>query len=198
MRAVAERNVEAILNAAERLLRERREPNISAVAAEARLSRPTVYGHFKDRTTLLEAVVERAVRGAMAEVDKVDLEHGSAREALERLIGAAWNEIGHSVEIADAALAELSADAMRRSHASGRDRVRRLFERGRAAGEFRSDVPTEWLVSACFSLIHTARDDVGAGILDADTARGALLATVRSLVAPAASRSKPASAARRG
>src|ERR1051325_248614 len=69
-------------------------PNISAVATEAGLSRPTVYGHFRDRTTLLEAVVERAVRGAMAEVDKVDLEHGSASEALERLLGAAWNEIG--------------------------------------------------------------------------------------------------------
>src|SRR6185436_17413428 len=135
-------------------------PNISAVATEAALSRPTVYGHFRDRTTLLEAVVERAVRGAMAEVDKVDLEHGSASEALERLLGTAWNEIGRSVEIADAALAELSAEAMRRSHASGRDRVRRLFERGREAGDFRTDVPTEWLVSACFSLIHTARDDV--------------------------------------
>jgi AcrR family transcriptional regulator len=186
MRAVAERNVEAILDAAERLLRERREPNISAVAAEAGLSRPTVYGHFRDRTTLLEAVVERAVRGAMAEVDKVELDRGSASAALERLVGAAWNEIGHSVEIADAALAELSADAMRRSHASGRDRVRRLFERGRADGEFRTDVPTEWLVSACFSLIHAARDDVSAGVLDEDTARGALLASLRSLVAPPA------------
>jgi TetR/AcrR family transcriptional repressor of mexCD-oprJ operon len=183
MRAIAERNVEAILDAAERLLRERRDPNISAVAAEAGLSRPTVYSHFSERTRLIEAVVERAVHHAMAEIDKVQLDRGTAAEALDRLVSAAWEEVGRAAEIADAAAAELSADAMRRSHASGRDRVRELIERGRRAGEFRDDVPAEWIVTALFALIHATRDDVGAGVLDAETARAALLSTLPALVA---------------
>ena len=61
-RAVAERNVEAILDAAERLLERRLQATISAVAAEAQLSRVTVYAHFPTREQLLEAVAERAVR----------------------------------------------------------------------------------------------------------------------------------------
>jgi AcrR family transcriptional regulator len=183
MRAIAERNVEAILDAAERLLRQRRDPNISAVATEAGLSRPTVYAHFSDRTTLIEAVVQRAVHHAMHEIDKVELDRGSAAEALERLIDAAWDQIAGATEIADAAIAALPAEGMRRSHAGGRDRVAKLIERGRAAGEFRDDVPVGFLVTACFALIHAAREDVGAGVLDEDAARAALLSTVPALVA---------------
>jgi AcrR family transcriptional regulator len=182
MRAVAERNVEAILDAAERLLETRREPTISAVAAEAGLSRVTVYGHFDDRPALIEAVVERAVRRAMTEIDKAELDRGPADAALERLIGAAWEAVAHSTAIAGAAAAELSADAMRRSHHSGRDRVLRLVERGRAEGVFRTDVPAQWIVTSAFALIHAARDDVAAGVLEPDTARDALLATLPELV----------------
>lgn len=183
MRAIAERNIEAILDAAERLLRQRRDPNISAVATEAGLSRPTVYAHFSDRTRLIEAVVHRVVLYAMAEIDKVELHRGSATEALERLVDAAWDQIARATEIADAAAAELGAEGMRRSHASGRDRVTALIERGRRAGEFRDDVPVGFLVTACFALIHAAHEDVSAGVLDADAARAALRSTVPGLVA---------------
>jgi TetR/AcrR family transcriptional repressor of mexCD-oprJ operon len=181
MRAVAERNVEAILDAAERLLEDRRAPTISAVAAESGLSRVTVYGHFDDRPALIEAVVERAVRRTMEEIDKVELDRGPADAALERLIAAAWEAVAHATAIAGAAAAQLSADAMRRSHHSGRDRVRRLVERGRGEGAFRTDVPVEWLVTSAFALIHAARDDVAAGTMDSDAARAALLATLPAL-----------------
>lgn len=181
MRAVAERNVEAILDAAERLLEARREPTISAVSAESGLSRVTVYGHFDDRSALIEAVVERAVRRAMTEIDRADLDRGPADEALERLIAAAWEAVAHSTAIAGAAAAQLSADAMRRSHHRGRDRVRRLVERGCAEGVFRDDVPVDWLVTSAFALIHAARDDVAAATMDAEAARAALLATVPAL-----------------
>jgi len=45
-RAIAERNVGAILDAAEELLEERAAASISAVAARAGVSRVTVYAHF--------------------------------------------------------------------------------------------------------------------------------------------------------
>ena len=109
------------------------------MATEAGLSRPTVYAHFSDRTRLIEAVVHRAVQHAVTEIDKVELYRGSATEALGRLVDAAWDQIGRATEIADAAAAELPAEGMRRSHASGRDRVGALIERGRRAGEFRDE-----------------------------------------------------------
>jgi AcrR family transcriptional regulator len=45
-RAIAERNVEAILDAVEDLLERRAQASVSAVAALAGVSRVTVYAHF--------------------------------------------------------------------------------------------------------------------------------------------------------
>ena len=99
-RATAERNVEAILDAAERLLDARKQASVSAVADEAGLSRVTVYAHFPDRDRLLEAVVGRAVRRWIAAADRADLERGSADQALRRLVELAWEEISHSSLVA--------------------------------------------------------------------------------------------------
>jgi TetR/AcrR family transcriptional regulator, mexCD-oprJ operon repressor len=66
-RAIAERNVEAILDAAEQLLERRSQATIAAVAKEAGVSRVTVYAHFATREKLLEAIVERAVERATAQ-----------------------------------------------------------------------------------------------------------------------------------
>lgn len=182
-RATAERNVEGILDAAERLLRRRDAASISAVAAEAGLSRVTVYGHFDDRAGLLEAVVERAVRRTMTAIETAEPDRGPAAAALARVLAASWEELGRNSEIAAAAAAELSAEAMRRSHERGRDRIRRLTERGRREGAFRTDVTAEWLVSCFFALVHAARDEVGAGGLDPHTALEALSATIPDLFA---------------
>jgi AcrR family transcriptional regulator len=180
-RETAERNTEAILDAAERLL-ERREPaTISAVAAESGISRVTVYGHFTDANRLLEAVVERAVRQAMLEIERVEPNRGPAPEALDRMLGAGWQELGRTFAIADAAASSLSAEAMHRTHVTAYATLRRLVKRGRSAGEFRDDVPVDWLVSAFFSLIHTARNDVSAGATSAASALRSLRATVPDL-----------------
>jgi len=64
---------------------------------------------------------------------------------------------------------------------SGVDLLRQLVKRGRRDGSFRNDVPVEWLVSAFFSLIHTARDDVTAGRLRERSAQEALSRTVPDL-----------------
>ena len=58
-RATAERNVAAILDAAEELLSQAGPASMAAVAARAGVSRVTVYAHFPTWEALLEAVVER-------------------------------------------------------------------------------------------------------------------------------------------
>lgn len=185
-RATAERNEAAILDAAERLLARGAATSIVAVAAEAGVSRVTVYGHFPAREDILEAVVERATHGAVAALDAAEPERGPPREALERLIAASWSELTRHLSAGRAAAEQLSADAMRRAHEPIAARVRALVERGREAGDFRADVPVEWLVATTLALSHAAADEVRAGRLDADAAGRALTLTLRAAMSPGA------------
>jgi AcrR family transcriptional regulator len=185
--ALAERNAEAILDAAERLLARSQQTSISALASEADLSRPTVYAHFPDRRRVLEALVERTVRQAMATLEAAEPERGPALAALQRLLATGWEEIGRHEAIGVASAGQLSADAMRRTHESARTVIRKLVERGRREGAFRSDVPTGWLITSCLALIHAAAEEVRACELDAQTALDVLTATVSELLVGPAS-----------
>jgi TetR/AcrR family transcriptional regulator, mexCD-oprJ operon repressor len=55
-----------------------------------------------------------------------------------------------------------------------------VFEAGIASGEFRSDVPVEWLLSVYHALLHAAGEDVRAGRIDSTTALYALTTTLRA------------------
>ena len=182
-RATAERNVQAILDAAELILSRDEEVSMSAVAAEAGVSRQTLYAHFAERDRLLGAVVERAVARWVAATEQVEPHRGPALEALGRLVEVGWQEISRSSHVARAASSELGAETVRSAHEAGVHLLRRLVRRGRREGSFRSDVPAEWLVSAFFGLIHTARDDVNAGRLSSRSALKALACTVPDLFA---------------
>jgi AcrR family transcriptional regulator len=181
--AIAEGNVEAILDAAQRLLHRREQPNISAVATEAGVSRPTVYAHFPNRQRLLEALVERHVRRTMAAIESAEPERGPTGEALQRLLAASWKEVARNEDIARASASDLSTDAMRRAHQTARPVVRKLVERGRREGTFRGDVASDWLVTSCLALIHAAAEEVRADALDSDAALHALSLTVADLFA---------------
>jgi AcrR family transcriptional regulator len=179
---IADRNVEAILEAADRLLQRREQPSIVAVANEAGVSRPTVYAHFGDRERLLEALVERAVRRAMQAIESADPERGPAVDALQRLIAASWEELGHHEDIARDAAAQLSTHAMRQAHQPARITIAEVIERGRREGTFRTDVTVGWLVTTCLALIHAAAEEVRAGELESNAALDLLSATITDLL----------------
>src|ERR1700716_1626461 len=88
-RAIAERNVEAILGAAEELLARRAQTSMSAVAAQAGVSRVTLYSHFPAWEAVLEAAVERAVRRTMTALQAARPDDGPPAPALERMLAAA-------------------------------------------------------------------------------------------------------------
>jgi TetR/AcrR family transcriptional regulator, mexCD-oprJ operon repressor len=180
-RAIAERNLEAILDAAERLLQAGAQASIAAVAAEAGVSRVTVYAHFATREDLLEAVAERAVRGASAALERAEPASGPPGEALERLIAASWRELDRHDALVRATAQQLPAEARRRSHETYLDAIGRLVERGRREGAFRKDLPAGWLVTCLHALVHAAADDVRAERLEPDAALAALQTTVRDV-----------------
>jgi TetR/AcrR family transcriptional regulator, mexCD-oprJ operon repressor len=180
-RATAERNIEAILDAVETLLERRAQATIAAVAAEAGLSRVTVYAHFPTREDLLGAVVERAVRRAAAALKAAKPHQGPAVEALDRVIDAAWQELDRNRAIAQATADHLTAAEVTRTHEAAIRPIRRLVQRGRKEGAFRTDLSTDWLVTACFALLHACGDEVRAGRMDAASAPGVLTTTIRAL-----------------
>jgi AcrR family transcriptional regulator len=190
-RVIAEHNIQAILDGAERLLRRGEQPSISAVAAEAGVSRPTVYAHFPDRPVLLRALVERTVRHAMSAIEAAEPDRGPAGDALGRLIAASWQQLAGHDDIARAAARALSPDAMREAHESARGVIGKLIERGRRDGSFRTDAPVGWLVTASLALIHAAAEAVRAGELDAAAAPETVSRSVSDLLRP------PAGATRR-
>lgn len=180
-RTIADRNVQAILDAAEELIHGRAPVTIAGVATVAGVSRVTVYSHFPTAEALLEAVVERAVGHVSAALTTARPGEGPAVEALERLLTVGWRELGRHGAMAEAASALLSADAMARSHHAARHEVAELVNRGRRDGSFRSDMPTGWLVTCCFALIHACAEEVRTGRVDPAEAERILTATVRDL-----------------
>src|SRR5829696_7981956 len=92
-RATAQRNSEAILDAAERLLAGRAPLNMVALAAEAGVSRPTLYAHFPGLPEVVEAAVERAVAASADAVEAAGPAAGPAAEALDRLVAACWQQL---------------------------------------------------------------------------------------------------------
>lgn len=182
-RADAERNRTAILDAATRCLSDDPRAGMSEIARAAGVGRVTMYGHFASRAELVEAVFGRTMSRAEAALRDVDTS-GAPLEALDRLVAASWRQVADSRSILQAAEDELGVEGVRALHHDPLARVRRLVRRGRGCGDFRTDVPVDWLVTCFFTLLHAAAEQVRAGRLSERTADRVVRATVRSLLRP--------------
>lgn len=180
-RLIADRNVAAILDAAETLLEQRAAVSIAAVAATAGVSRVTVYAHFATWEALLEAVVERAARRTTAALEAAEPDRGAPLAALDRVLAVGWRELARSSAMAQAAAEQLSPAALARAHHAIHHRLGELVERGRADGSFRADLPTAWLMTSALALIHACAQEVRAGRIDEPNALHVLTVTVRDL-----------------
>jgi len=180
-REVAERNIEAILDAAEELLRSQGHASISAVAAQAGVSRVTVYAHFPAWEALLEAAVVRAVRRTMTALESVQPDEGPPVEALDRMLAATWQHLARYQAMAAATAELLNPEAVTRTHQAAHRTIGALLERGRADGSFRSDLPAGWLVTASIALVHACSDGVRAGQIDEQDAVHILSTSIRDL-----------------
>jgi TetR/AcrR family transcriptional repressor of mexCD-oprJ operon len=180
-RATAERNAAAILDATERLLAGGQPLNMRALAAEAGVSRPTLYAHVKSIEAAVEAVVSRAVRDSRAAIDAAEPQSGPADGALRRVAAASWGRLAHFDALARGAMEHLSAAAMHRAHAPLVEPLRDLVRRGQADGAFRTDLPEAWLVDSYFALVHGADDHARRHRVKRDRALELLTTTLRDL-----------------
>jgi TetR/AcrR family transcriptional regulator, mexCD-oprJ operon repressor len=180
-RATAERNAVAILDAAERLLARGTSLTMLGIAAEAGVSRPTLYAHHATIGEVVEAVTARAVTASLSAIEAAEPGRGPAGEALERVAGASWSQLAHFDAIASGAAEHVSAAALHRAHAPLMRPLQQLVERGRAEGTFRTDLPVAWLVRTYFALVHAADEHARAQRLKREDALAMLTTTLRDV-----------------
>jgi AcrR family transcriptional regulator len=180
-RATAERNIEAICDAVQRLLERGSQISFTAVASESRLSRVTVYEHFKNRQRLLEAALAHAVRGAAEALQAAEPERGDPFRALDRVINVAWRHLERAGAMVKATAEQLPAARRQQLHGPAFAPVHRLVVRGQGEGVFRSDVPAGWLVACSYALIHAAADEVREGRLATAVAPKVLTGSLHDL-----------------
>jgi TetR/AcrR family transcriptional repressor of mexCD-oprJ operon len=185
-RADARRNVAAILTAATDCLAGDPDTSMADIAAAAGVGRMTLYGHFKTRAELLDAVLARAVAVAHETLAAVDVS-GDPAAALGRLVAASWLVVDQLRQVLAAAQRELPAERIRQAHDPVLGRVQELIERGQAAGAFRTDQPLPWLVNLAMTVMHAAASEVTAGRLASGQAPGVVAGTLlAALTAPGA------------
>jgi TetR/AcrR family transcriptional regulator, mexCD-oprJ operon repressor len=182
-RADARRNVTAILDAATDCLARQPDVSIADIAAAAGVGRITLYGHFKTRAELVDAVLVQTLERADAVLDATDTT-GDPSAALARLVAASWQIVHQFRNILLAAQGELPAERIRGIHDRILRRVQTLIERGRRAGTFRTDLPKQWLVTITFSLMHAAAEDTAAGRLKTQDAADLITATLLAAFTP--------------
>ncbi|GAA0519074.1 hypothetical protein Ade02nite_80090 [Paractinoplanes deccanensis] len=186
-RADAERSRASILDAATELLGADPECSVEAIAAAAGVTRQTVYAHFSSREQLMGAVLARVTEAAVAAMEAVDLDSGSATEALLRLLDASAQIMARHGRIFHAAgAAAVSPEEDRRQHLPVVARLERVITRGQAAGEFDDQLSPGWFAVVVIQLGHAAGAEVDAGAMTRDDAATALRTSVlRVLNAPA-------------
>jgi AcrR family transcriptional regulator len=184
-RADARRNVAAILDAATECLARDPEVSIADIATAAGVGRITLYGHFKTRAELIDAVVVRTIEHADAILVSTET-GGDPRDALARLVAASWQVVHQFRNILLAAHRELPAERIRGVHDPILRRMQSLIGRGQQAGAFRRDLPTQWLITTAFSLMHAAAEDAAAGRIRADAAARLITATLLAAFTPPA------------
>lgn len=165
LRADAQRSRAAILDAAIHLLNDRPDAKMDAVAAQAGVTRQTVYAHFPSRAKLLAAALDRITEEAVAAMDAADLDSGPAADALLRLVDAAAQTVSRYPNLLRQAETKPADEAAQ--HEPVAERLRRVIGRGQRSGEFDGGLPVDWLVAVVIAIGHTAAAETDAGRLTA-------------------------------
>ncbi|MER6506355.1 TetR/AcrR family transcriptional regulator [Nonomuraea sp. NPDC001636] len=181
-RADAERNIAAILEAGTRLLSADPGASVAEIAKAAGVGRVTLYGHFPSREALVDAVLDHTVGLADAILEDEALDTAPAPEAMAGLLHSSWEILDRHRRLFVAADRVLPTERIREHHDRPLRRVERLIARGQDDGDFRTDLPLEWLVTTFFAIIHSAAQEREAGRLAAEEVEPVLIRTMLSLL----------------
>ncbi len=182
MRADARRNVQRILDATAVLLAVDPGAGLEQVAAQANVSRATLYHHFSSRAELLDALTDQSVAEVRAALQSARPDLGTATEAMERMLEAAQPVVGRYRGLTLVNPRRLPRSELRRRLEPALEPLRSLITRGQQNGEFDPELPPDWLLAVITDLVHAASAQLTAGEMDAVTAQRVLLRSVSALL----------------
>lgn len=173
-RADADRSASEILRATKGLLAVQPHASVEEIAVAAGVSRQTVYAHFKTREALIGAVFDEITAEATAQMDAAQLDREPAVDALLHLLDISWRTLQRYPLLLTVSAPATDSAADGKRHEPVFDHLERVLSRGRQSGEFASDLPVPWLVTAIVTLGHAAGDEVRAGRMTPQQASDAL------------------------
>jgi len=183
-RADAERNINAILNAALEALADDPDASMAEIARRAGVVRATIYMHFPTREALLDAVMENAVAQVAEATRAAEPTKGEPEEALQRVLGATWQKLSDFQTLLAINTSRLSAKELHRRHQPVMTQFVPLMERGQKKGVFRSDVPVSWHLAMIRAIAHAASAEVRSGRIPAAEVESAMLSTALAALRP--------------
>jgi AcrR family transcriptional regulator len=181
-RADAERNIATITQAALEALAEDPDASMADIARRAGVVRATIYMHFPTREALLDAVMELATTQVAEATRKAEPERGDAKDALERVLLATWEQLSQFHSVLQININRLSAKELHRRHLPITSQFVPLLERGQADGAFRSDVSALWLIAVLRAIVHVASTELQAGRLSHADVERTMLTTAFAAV----------------
>lgn len=161
-RGDAQRNREAVLEAALQLLAEEPGASMQDIADASELGRSTVYRHFPTRDDLFAALQGVAVEHARREAERVFTRNAPFEETMRDLSGVMletgtryWFMLGSENAVSN----ELQ-EARRQPDSP----IRNYFAAAVERGEIRDDLPVGWIMSSFQALSLVAMQDQRAGV----------------------------------
>jgi AcrR family transcriptional regulator len=182
-RADARRSIDAIIDAVLETVAKGERLNMAAIARTADVSRVTLYAHFATLEAVIGATAERALAEATAATSGLD-RNGHPPEVLADLVASHWESLARFQALYSAAAKLLRPQELRALHEPLFGSVGDLIRRGQVSGDFRADLPAEWLIASTYALMHQAADELASGRLTREQVPRVLIESVRALTAP--------------
>jgi AcrR family transcriptional regulator len=143
------------------------------IAAAAGLTRQTVYAHYPSRQRLLAAIVDRLTVDVVEALGAVDIDTGSATDALRRWLEESWRLLRRYPVLLNPAIATGDGADGYEQHLPIMETLLRVLDRGRRCGEFDVTHPVSWCAAAILALGHAAGQEIIGGRLDVEAAGAA-------------------------
>jgi AcrR family transcriptional regulator len=181
-RVDAQRNREAVIDAALELLARNPTASMKTIAERSGVGRTTVYRHFPTRVELVRALFERVVSEAKAVTSAV-MDKSLPAPVVLRDLGPALIGIGVRFQYLQGVRA-MGDEVITESTLDPEDPVRLYFIEAMTRGELKPELPLQWMLTTMSAITSATLTEYHSGRIGAETAGEILGETfVRTFVA---------------